>query len=209
VVTHLHIDHLGTLAEVVQRYRPKVLVYQGYSKYLRDPSKVNQGGKSVLGEVADIYGEVEPVNGEILEVGGGEVIDLGDRKMELLYTPGHAKHHISVLIDGILYAGDSAGGRYNGLPIPTTPPPLNLRDYVNSLRRQISLRPKAVGLAHGGLVNPSHMGEHLEQILKGKYRVDVNLGGEAEVILKKHLEVNYRGIEEALLKEKLDCDAST
>jgi len=66
-----------------------------------------------------------------------------------------------------------------------------------------------VGLAHGGLVNPSHMGEHLEQILKGKYRVDVNLGGEAEVILKKHLEVNYRGIEEALLKEKLDCNAST
>lgn len=59
VVTHVHIDHLGALAEVVQRYKPKVLVYRGYSKYLRDTSKVNQGGKNVLGEIAEIYGEVE------------------------------------------------------------------------------------------------------------------------------------------------------
>lgn len=61
----------------------------------------------------------------------------------------------------------------------------------------MSLAPKAVGLAHGGLVHPSHMQEHLEQIISRKYRVTVDIGGGAEEILNKHLEVNYRGLEEA------------
>ncbi|MCH1770165.1 MULTISPECIES: MBL fold metallo-hydrolase [Metallosphaera] len=197
VVTHLHIDHVGALSEIVQRYKSRVIVYQGYSKYLRDPTKINRDAKLVLGEVADIYGEVTPTEANFLEVKGGEEIDLGERKMKIIYTPGHARHHISVIIDGILYSGDSAGGRYNGVPIPTTPPPLDLKSYLESLRLQISLYPRAVGLAHGGLVSPSHLQEHLNQILSRNYKVNVDLGGIAEQILSKHLEVNYKGLEEA------------
>ncbi|MEM3271024.1 MAG: MBL fold metallo-hydrolase, partial [Metallosphaera sp.] len=123
VVTHLHVDHVGALSEIVQRYKSKVIVYNGYSKYLKDPRKINSDARSVLGELVDIYGEVQPTEATFLEVNGGETIDLGEKKMEILYTPGHAKHHISALIDNIVYTGDSAGGRYNGVPIPTTPPP--------------------------------------------------------------------------------------
>ncbi len=127
VITHLHVDHVGALSEIVQRYKSKVIVYEGYSKHLRDPSKINKDAKLVLGEVAEIYGEVPPVDATFIEVKGGEEINLGEKIMKIYHTPGHARHHISVFADQILYAGDSAGGRYNGIPIPTTPPPLDLK----------------------------------------------------------------------------------
>ncbi|MEL9970027.1 MAG: MBL fold metallo-hydrolase, partial [Metallosphaera sp.] len=201
VVTHLHVDHVGALSEIVQRYKSKVIVYNGYSKYLKDPRKINSDARSVLGELVDIYGEVQPTEATFLEVNGGETIDLGEKKMEILYTPGHAKHHISALIDNIVYTGDSAGGRYNGVPIPTTPPPLELNKYIKSLKLQIGLKPRAVGLAHGGLTSPLHLEEHLNQILSKRFKANLDIGGMAEEILNKHLEVNYKALEEALTKE--------
>ncbi|MEM0279133.1 MBL fold metallo-hydrolase [Metallosphaera sp.] len=206
VVTHLHVDHVGALSEIVQRYKSKVIVYNGYSKYLKDPRKINSDARSVLGELVDIYGEVQPTEATFLEVNGGETIDLGEKKMEILYTPGHAKHHISALIDNIVYTGDSAGGRYNGVPIPTTPPPLELNKYIKSLKLQIDLKPRAVGLAHGGLTSPLHLEEHLNQILSKRFKANLDIGGMAEEILNKHLEVNYKALEEALTKENIELD---
>ncbi|AEB94847.1 MBL fold metallo-hydrolase [Metallosphaera cuprina] len=206
VVTHLHVDHVGALSEIVQRYKSKVIVYNGYSKYLKDPRKINSDARSVLGELVDIYGEVQPTEATFLEVNGGETIDLGEKKMEILYTPGHAKHHISALIDNIVYTGDSAGGRYNGVPIPTTPPPLELNKYIKSLKLQIGLKPRAVGLAHGGLTSPLHLEEHLNQILSKRFKANLDIGGMAEEILNKHLEVNYKALEEALAKENIELD---
>ncbi|MEM0175647.1 MAG: MBL fold metallo-hydrolase [Metallosphaera sp.] len=206
VVTHLHVDHVGALSEIVQRYKSKVIVYNGYSKYLKDPRKINSDARSVLGELVDIYGEVQPTEATFLEVNGGETIDLGEKKMEILYTPGHAKHHISALIDNIVYTGDSAGGRYNGVPIPTTPPPLELNKYIKSLKLQIGLKPRAVGLAHGGLTSPLHLEEHLNQILSKRFKANLDIGGMAEEILNKHLEVNYKALEEALTKENIELD---
>ncbi|MEM0064632.1 MAG: MBL fold metallo-hydrolase [Metallosphaera sp.] len=206
VVTHLHVDHVGALSEIVQRYKSKVIVYNGYSKYLKDPRKINSDARSVLGELVDIYGEVQPTEATFLEVNGGETIDLGEKKMEILYTPGHAKHHISALIDNIVYTGDSAGGRYNGVPIPTTPPPLELNKYIKSLKLQIGLKPRAVGLAHGGLTSPLHLEEHLNQILSKRFKANLDIGGMAEEILNKHLEVNYKALEEALTKENVELD---
>lgn len=38
---------------------------------------------------------------------------------------------------------------FNGVVIPTTPPPLDYNSYV---KVQINLKPKVVGLAHGGFL---------------------------------------------------------
>ncbi len=202
VITHVHLDHVGGLSELVQRYKPKVFVYKGYSKYLRDTKQLNESARQVLGDLVDIYGEVEGVDADFVEVSGGEEVDLGRQKMKIIYTPGHAKHHISVLIGDVLYSGDSAGGRYNGVPIPTTPPPFDYWKYLDSLKLQISLRPRMVGLSHGGLVPGSHLEEHYNQMVERKYRVSVDIGGIQGEIIRKHLEINYRGIEESLAKEK-------
>ncbi|ARM74850.1 MBL fold metallo-hydrolase [Acidianus manzaensis] len=195
VISHLHIDHIGLVPDIVNTYKPKILVYQGYKKYLEDPTKINETARKVLGDLVDIYGEVKPIKGEIIEVSGGEEINLGKNIMKIYYTPGHAKHHISVMIGDILYTGDSAGGRYNGIPFPTTPPPLDLKQYLKSLEFQISLEPRLVGLSHGGLVNSIHLKEHYKQLTEGTYKINIELGGTKDDILKRHLEINYKGIE--------------
>ncbi len=195
VLTHVHVDHVGGVSELVQRYKPKIILYQGFSKYLKDTRNLNTSARKVLGDLLDIYGEVDPVNGgEFLEVKGGEELKLGKYIMKIFYTPGHAKHHISIFIDDILYSGDSAGGRYNGIPFPTTPPPLDYSKYIESLKFQISLNPRMVGLSHGGFVSSSHLKEHLDQIISSNYRVDIDLGGTAGEVLNKLLEINYTGL---------------
>ncbi|MEM0305100.1 MAG: hypothetical protein QW232_02305 [Saccharolobus sp.] len=43
---------------------------------------------------------------------------------------------------------------------------------------QINLKPKVVGLAHGGLVNPHILEEHLRQVINKKdVNVKVEIGG--------------------------------
>lgn len=199
VITHLHVDHIGLIPDIVSTHKPKILVYEGYKKYLENPDKINKTARQILGELVDIYGEVKPINGDILEVKGGEEIKIGKDTMKIFYTPGHAKHHISVMIGDVLYTGDSAGGRYNGIPFPTTPPPLDLEKYISSLEFQISLKPRVVGLSHGGFTSSSHLLEHLEQI-KNNEHVDIDLGGTQGEILRRHLEINYKGLEEARSK---------
>ncbi|MEM3271568.1 MAG: MBL fold metallo-hydrolase, partial [Metallosphaera sp.] len=85
-------------------------------------------------------------------------------------------------------------------------PPLELNKYIKSLKLQIGLKPRAVGLAHGGLTSPLHLEEHLNQILSKRFKANLDIGGMAEEILNKHLEVNYKALEEALTKENIELD---
>src|SRR5258707_3367164 len=58
---------------------------------------------------------------------GGETLTLGSRKLEVVYTPGHASHHVSYFdqVEGIAFVGDTAGVRIEGnsFAMPATPPP--------------------------------------------------------------------------------------
>ncbi|MEM3210041.1 MAG: hypothetical protein QXZ23_11060 [Saccharolobus sp.] len=57
---------------------------------------------------------------------------------------------------------------------------------------QINLKPKVVGLAQGGLVNPHILEENLKQVINKKdVNVKVDIGGE---ILKKQVEINLKGL---------------
>jgi glyoxylase-like metal-dependent hydrolase (beta-lactamase superfamily II) len=200
ILTHIHIDHIGLLKEIVNTYKNvKIMVKSGFKKYLTTDDgvkKLNASAQQTLGDLYYVYGEFEKIDQDrVIEVEGGERIDLGEGKiMELIYTPGHAKHHISVMVNDILFTGDSGGAYFNGYVIPTTPPPLDYENYVRSLKMQISLKPKVVGLAHGGLVSPNVLEEHLNQLLTRNVNVKIDIGGVAGEILRKQVEVNLRGL---------------
>ncbi|BFH72109.1 MBL fold metallo-hydrolase [Sulfurisphaera javensis] len=202
ILTHIHIDHIGLLPEIIQTYKPKVLVKSGFKKYLTTDEgvkKLNESAEKVLGDLYYIYGEFRKIDeSKVFEINGGEELDLGGNNLKILYTPGHAKHHVSVLVDDFLFTGDSAGAYFNGSVIPTTPPVINYEEYIKSLKMQISLKPRIVGLAHGGLVSPSVMEDHLKQMLSGEVNINIDLGGIAGEILKKQVEVNLRGLMEAI-----------
>ncbi len=105
-----------------------------------DPSKLLASATRIYGEYMDVlWGTFEAVPESQLRVlSGGETLDFGvDGSFEVLYTPGHAVHHVSYLMpDGAAFVGDVAGTRVPGSDVvlaPTPPPDINPPDWQNSI----------------------------------------------------------------------------
>lgn len=131
VVTHIHLDHAGGVGRLVRRFpRATVWVHERGARHLADPAKLVASAARVYGEerLARLFGPVDPVPpGRLRSVEGGDRIPLGGRTLEVLYTPGHASHHVA-LVDsetGAVFTGDALGIHLPDVGVlrPATPPP--------------------------------------------------------------------------------------
>ena len=163
VVTHVHLDHAGGAGDVAEAFpNATVVVSEVGARHLVDPERLNASSRRVYGELMDtVYGECTPIaEPRVLGVADGAELDLGGgRTLELLHTPGHAKHHLSVLdrASGTLFAGDSVGVRMPGMRAirPATPPPdFDLELATATLARYRAIAPQRLMLAHYGEVGP-------------------------------------------------------
>ncbi|HEX2027098.1 MAG TPA: MBL fold metallo-hydrolase [Nitriliruptorales bacterium] len=163
VLTHVHLDHAGGAGDLARAFpAATVVVSEVGAPHLRDPDRLNASSRRVYGELMDtVYGDCTAVDGErLLAVGDGHRLDLGGgRTLEMLYTPGHAKHHIGVFdhSTGVVFSGDSVGVKLPGMTAirPATPPAdFHLEAATASLRRYIERDPNRVYLAHYGPVDP-------------------------------------------------------
>jgi glyoxylase-like metal-dependent hydrolase (beta-lactamase superfamily II) len=179
LLTHIHLDHAGATGILV-RENPSLRVYV-HSKgaaHLADPAKLLASAGRLWGDdLPRLFGETLPVppeNIHILE--GGESLQLGAQKIDVLYTPGHASHHVTYFdaTNGIACAGDTAGIRIGNGPyvMPATPPPdIDLSLWENSFKTILARRPEKLFLTHFGFAeNPA---EHLF-----KFRERLNLWAE-------------------------------
>ncbi len=175
VVSHVHLDHAGGAGDVAQAFpSATVVVSELGARHLHDPDKLNASARRVYGDLMDtVYGACTPIDRERLRaVSDGDTIDLGaGRHLELLHTPGHAKHHIGVWDSetGALFVGDSVGVKLPGMRQlrPATPPPDFHREAMEtSIRRYQDRRPTRVYLAHYGPVDPPDLAltEGLERL---------------------------------------------
>jgi glyoxylase-like metal-dependent hydrolase (beta-lactamase superfamily II) len=116
-----------------------------------------------------LWGEFLPVPAERLEIlTGGERLTAGGRDLDVLYTPGHASHHVSYFSGdtGIAFVGDTAGirrpaGRFV-LP-PTPPPDIDLEAWRDSLARIGAWRAETLFVTHFGPHGPA--GTHLTEMV--------------------------------------------
>lgn len=163
VCTHIHLDHAGGAGDVAQAFpHATVVVSEVGARHLVDPSRLNASSRRVYGEVMDtVYGDCTPIDApRVRGVADGDVLELGGgRRLELLYTPGHAKHHIAAFDGdtGALFVGDSVGVKMPGMAVirPATPPPdFDLVLAHRTLDRYRDLDPATVYLAHYGAVEP-------------------------------------------------------
>jgi glyoxylase-like metal-dependent hydrolase (beta-lactamase superfamily II) len=105
-----------------------------------------------------VFGPMDPVPADrVRGVGDGEVIELGDRRLEVMYAPGHAKHHMFVVDGhtGALWSGDGLGLYLPDVGVlrPGTPPPdFDLEQAVASVRTAASRSPPAILFSHFGPV---------------------------------------------------------
>jgi glyoxylase-like metal-dependent hydrolase (beta-lactamase superfamily II) len=163
IVTHVHLDHAGGAGAVAAAFpHATVVVSELGARHLHDPERLNRSARQVYGPLFDtVYGACRPTEPQrILGVADGHELDLGGgRTLELLATPGHAKHHVGVhdLGTGAIFSGDSVGVKLPGMSVirPATPPAdFHLEAALGSLRRYREREPSRVYLAHYGAVDP-------------------------------------------------------
>ncbi len=163
VLSHIHLDHAGGAGDIAAAFpHATVVVSEVGARHLVDPGRLNASSRRVYGDLMDqVYGDCTPIAAErVRGVADGDRLDLGGgRFLDLLYTPGHAKHHIAAFDadTGALFVGDSVGVKMPGMTAirPATPPPdFDLVLAQRTLDRYRSLDPAVVYLAHYGAVDP-------------------------------------------------------
>ena len=163
VATHFHSDHIGGLGEFPHRSIHHLEVDE-LAKPVRVCLESAPFGETVLGpyrragyEIPDLLVDAVPAGG--LETSNferdavwatralhnGDIIDLGDRRLEVLHLPGHSPGSIGLWerATGILFSGDAV---YDG-PLLDELDGSDIDAYVATMRR---LRELPVRIVHGG-----------------------------------------------------------
>lgn len=169
-VTHIHLDHAGA-AGALLRCIPDATFYVHSigARHMIDPSRLLDSAGRVYGaQMETLWGVMEPVPEErLVTVEDGDTLRFGGLEIDVLYTPGHASHHVSYAVPQheVVVAGDVAGVRVppSGLVWPPTPPPdIDAEAWHASISRLRDLNPRRLLLTHFGPVD--NVTEHLGQL---------------------------------------------
>ncbi len=134
VVTHAHLDHAAGAGELLLACpNATLLAHPRAAKHLIDPSKLVASATAVYGEerFKKLYGVIKPIPKErVRALEDGDSFELGDAKLSVFHTKGHANHHFIVddpAVDTV-YTGDTFGLVYPALQkngrfaLPSTSP---------------------------------------------------------------------------------------
>lgn len=159
VVTHIHMDHAGGVGELLQRFpRARVWVHERGAPHLADPARLLASTARTYGaeQLARLYGGMRGCDPErIRAVTDDDLIPLGDRHLRVLYTPGHASHHVALhdSATGALCTGEAIGSYLPWADSyrPAMPPPeADPEVAISSIERMRALRPSALLTSHFG-----------------------------------------------------------
>jgi glyoxylase-like metal-dependent hydrolase (beta-lactamase superfamily II) len=171
LVSHIHLDHSGAAGAIV-REQPDVsiFVHPVGAPHLINPSRlVNSAGRLYGDRMEALWGEVVSIPEErVVPLTDGETLDAAGHVLSVLYTPGHASHHVAYWDPDLnaLFTGDVGGVRMPGsayvLP-PAPPPDLAPDEWTISVDRLRQTGARRLYLTHGGPFDD--VADHLEQII--------------------------------------------
>lgn len=168
VASHSHYDHIGALHEVAER-----LAHPAEAAILAAPTRASVLIEPWVSDAIFTALPPPPYSSTTYAVKAapatrliedGDVVDLGDRVLEVIHTPGHSPGSVALLerATGILFSGDIV---YDG-PLLDDLPGSDALAYERSLRRLLAL---PVRLVHGGHF-ASYGGERHRAIIEGWLR---------------------------------------
>ncbi len=159
VLTHIHLDHCGGTGALAAAFpAATVVVHERGARHLVDPGRLVAASHVVYAEHAAMYGGLAPVpEHRVVTAPDGHRVPLGGgRELEMMATPGHARHHMSVLdaATGTVIAGDAVGAHLAGGGLyPTVPPAdVDIPAGRTSLARLLDRAPTVVSASHFGPV---------------------------------------------------------
>jgi glyoxylase-like metal-dependent hydrolase (beta-lactamase superfamily II) len=204
LLTHIHLDHAGATGTLVDRFPDlRVYVHEVGAPHLIDPERLLASAGRLYGdEMERLWGEVLPVPAEnVTTLSGGEEVD----GLRVIYTPGHASHHVSYLDPdtGEAFVGDVGGVSIpptGEVWIPSPPPDIEVELWAASIAAIREFGPERLALTHFGAVDdpPAHLdaaerelnrlaerARHLQRddfMAELDQRIDLQPGPEAERI---------------------------
>ena len=162
ILTHVHLDHAGGAGLFMSKLpNATLIVHERGARHMADPSKLYAGVEVVYGKenAKRLYGDLLPIPEARIQVGKhGDKLELGKRTLEILDTPGHARHHISIVDHAAkgVFSGDTFGLSYRELDVdgkafifPTTTPVNFEPDAMHaSIDLMRSFKPHGIYLTH-------------------------------------------------------------
>ncbi|MFF2198597.1 MBL fold metallo-hydrolase [Streptomyces sp. NPDC058157] len=165
VLTHGHIDHFGSAAELSRLTGAPVAGHVAdlgpfRTGRVREPYLPTGPMGRLMARNAKLHARAEPVEPEVLLRGETDLSEFGI-EARVMPTPGHTAGSVSVLTgQGDLVAGDLIAGSFMGL-VPGRPadPPFHDDPVGNlaSLRRMLDLGPARLHVGHGGPLEPGRV----------------------------------------------------
>jgi glyoxylase-like metal-dependent hydrolase (beta-lactamase superfamily II) len=171
LVTHIHLDHAGAAGPLARELPGvKVYVHPFGAPHMVDPAKLLASATRIYGDrMEPLWGEVAPIAaGQVVPLTDGEDLRVAGRRLRVLFTPGHASHHVAYADDeaGAAFTGDVGGIRMPGTTYvcaPTPPPDLDPDAWRASVTRLKALHARRLYLTHFGPVDDAPA--HLERLL--------------------------------------------
>jgi glyoxylase-like metal-dependent hydrolase (beta-lactamase superfamily II) len=174
LLSHTHWDHIGSAHEFQER-----LVHSAEADILANPTNAATLAAKYATDNPAIKAEMFtrrppgwrgsayrllPAPATRL-VDEGDLIDLGDRRLTVLHTPGHSPGHISLFEErtGILFAADVV---YDG-PLVDKLYHSNVATYRASMRRLRDLQPSVIHGGHFPSFGPTRYRELIDAYLAG------------------------------------------
>ncbi|UXY32425.1 MBL fold metallo-hydrolase [Streptomyces sp. HUAS TT20] len=165
VITHGHIDHFGSAAELHRLTGAPVAGHIAdlgpyRSGRVREPYLPTGPMGRLMARNKNLHVQAESFEPAVLIRGETSLEDFG-LAARIMPTPGHTAGSVSVLTDdGDLVAGDLVAGSFMGL-IPGRPanPPFHddPRQNLASLREMLALNPTALHVGHGAALDPDRV----------------------------------------------------
>jgi glyoxylase-like metal-dependent hydrolase (beta-lactamase superfamily II) len=199
LLTHIHLDHAGASGTIVERVPGvRVYVHERGAPHMIDPAKLLASATRLYGDQMDtLWGAFLPVPAsQVTVLNGGERLPLAGTSLNVAYTPGHAKHHVSYLDEhaGLAYVGDTAGVQVAGdyLIAPTPPPDIDIEAWQQSLDVIDAWQPVSLFLTHFGPVSPAraHLARFRTTVAAAAEtsRQMIDAGGSDEELAKRFAE---------------------
>ncbi len=204
LLTHIHLDHAGGLAEFLSNFpEARVVVHEKGVRHLVKPDRLWESSKNALGKIADAYGRPVPVKEDRIADAGAELEFYG-YDIKIIKTPGHAPHHQSYVIDEFLFAGEASGVH---MPLkndyylrPATPHRFIYEIAANSIEKLKEIGKKRMCFAHFGFKRDS-----VEILEKAEEQLNLWVSVVYDVACRRDFEDKDRIVEEAR-KELLERD---
>jgi glyoxylase-like metal-dependent hydrolase (beta-lactamase superfamily II) len=171
LVTHIHLDHAGAAGPLLRDLpAAKVYVHPFGAPHMIDPAKLLSSATRIYGDrMEPLWGEVAPIAAEqVVPLTDGETLEIAGRKLDVLFTPGHASHHVAFVdtAAGAIYTGDVGGIRMPGTDYvcaPTPPPDLDPDAWRASIDRLRAVHARRLYLTHFGAFDDASA--HLDQVI--------------------------------------------